>query len=399
MAGATIDHMISLTILIAALLIAMMTFNGMFASAIEYDSNRQVANKAVDLMNSICLSPGSPVDWGETGDPVLGFGLQDPDIGGYAISPYSIMRLNTASDDSQLVYYGGTDSFYNNVSTSFGHGILTPIGDCVNYTFASELLGVNGTYGFSCDIEPTLNVAVTQVTTTPHLTLNVQVQGSGMPLSYATLNSYLFEIKQGDLSIVPHQNTTKTDSSGSVSLEFPGITDGEPVYSFTAYVTLSGLNGVGFLTNNTISDDSFIVPLVEDYDEGRLLLTHSWEILNPGEPAAVFYNADFFILTSDFSIQEYDLDCSGHLTFGQGFNSVPTQIPASEVGLLVVSYKANNEVGNIIVPWGVGALGVSASFGGSFGSASSDFVATEVRQVTIDGIAYQVKVSAWKLGN
>jgi hypothetical protein len=170
------------------------------------------------------------------------------------------------------------------------------------------------------------------------------------------------------------------------------------VYSFTTYVSLGGLDGVGYHINNTISDDSFIVPLVEDFEEGKLLLTHSWEITNPGEPAAVFYNADFFILTSDFQVQEYDLDCSGHLTFGVGFNYVPTQIPSSEVGLLVVSYKANNKVGSIIVPWGVGALGVSASFSAGIGSSSDyDFVATELRQVKIDGISYQVKVSAWSL--
>jgi len=395
-AGATIDHMISLTILIAALLVAMTTYNNMFATAVDYDRNRQVATKAADLMNTICLSPGNPTDWGETNASVLGFGLQDPRVGGYALSPYSIMRLNTASDDSQLVYYGGTDTYYNNISTNYGHAILTPIGDCVNYTTAAELLGINGTYGFSFDVTPTLDVKVSQVATEP-LTLNVTVTGSGLPLSGATLKYHLFEIKQGDLTIVSYSNVTQTDWSGSADIEFSGIDYANPVYSFTVYVSLGGVNGVGYYINNTIDDDSFIVPLIEDFDLGKLILTHSWEISNPGEPAAVFYNADFFILTSDFQVQEYDLDCSGLLTFGVGFNSVPVQIPPSEVGLLVVSYKANNKVGNIIVPWGVGALGVSASFGGGIGSADYDFVATELRQVTINGISYRVKVSAWSL--
>jgi len=102
MAGATIDHMISLTILIAALLVTMTIYNGMFSTAVDYDRNRQIANKAVDLMNTICLSPGNPTDWGATNDSVLGFGLQDPQAGGYALSPHSIMRLRT-SNDSQLI--------------------------------------------------------------------------------------------------------------------------------------------------------------------------------------------------------------------------------------------------------------------------------------------------------
>jgi len=100
-------------------------------------------------------------------------------------------------------------------------------------------------------------------------------------------------------------------------------------------------------------------------------------------------------------LQQFDLNCSGHLNSGEGFPDVGTQIPSSEVGLLVISYMKNpNQMGSIIVPWGVGALGVSASFDGGFGSSSGyDFVATELRQVTINDISYQVKVSAWKLGS
>jgi hypothetical protein len=103
--GATIDHMISLIILIAALLIAMTTYNQMFATAVDYDQNRQVATKAADLMNTICLSPGNPTDWGRTDSSLLSFGLQDPEAGGYALSPYSVMRLNAVSDDNPLVHF------------------------------------------------------------------------------------------------------------------------------------------------------------------------------------------------------------------------------------------------------------------------------------------------------
>jgi hypothetical protein len=401
-AGATIDHIISVTILIAALLVAMVTYNHMFATAVDYDRNRQVANKAVDLMNTICLSPGNPADWGATNKSVLGFGLQDPQEGGYALSPYSIMRLNTARNDSQLVYYEKTGMFYNNISTNYGHAILTPLGDCINYTTAAELLGVNGTYGFSIDITPTLDVSVTEVSTDPWLTLNVSVRGSGLPLSGATLNYYLFTVTKIDESDYPiigvYSDVAQTDSSGSADIEFPAVTGNDPVYSFIAYVNLGGINGVGYLTSNTISNDEFIIPLIEDYDEGKLIFAHSWEILFPGQPAEVKYNATFYILTSDFQLQPFDLNCSGHLNSGYGFPFTRTQIPSSEVGLLVISYMKNpNQMGSIILPWGIGALGVSASFGTGFGSSGYDFVATELRQVTIDGISYQVKVSAWSL--
>ena len=97
MAGATIDHIVAVTLLLSAMLVSMMMYNGLFTSALEYDRNRQVANKAVDLINTICLSPGSPPDWGETNDTVLGFGLQDPDASGYTLSPYSMMRMSSSA--------------------------------------------------------------------------------------------------------------------------------------------------------------------------------------------------------------------------------------------------------------------------------------------------------------
>jgi hypothetical protein len=86
MAGASIDHIISLTILIAALMIAMMSFNQMFSSAVIYETNTQVASKAVDIINTVCLSPGNPADWGATDDDVLVWS-QDHVVGGYALSP------------------------------------------------------------------------------------------------------------------------------------------------------------------------------------------------------------------------------------------------------------------------------------------------------------------------
>ena len=397
--------MVSVTILIAALLVAMMTYNGLFASAFDYDRNRQVANKAIDIMNTICLSPGSPIDWGETNSSVLGFGLQDPQEGGYTLSPYSIMRLTTSNSSgySQIVEYPPDSGiFYNNISTNYGHAILIPLGDCINYTTAAELLGVNGTYGFSVDITPTLDVVVSQVETDP-LKLNVEVRGSGMPLSGATLNYFLFSVENigNDPWIYAYSGVEYTDTSGSADIVFSEIDDNEPVYSFTVYVSLGGFNGVGYYTTNTISNDVFIIPLVEDYDEGKLILAHSWEILFPGQPAEVKYNATFYILTSDFQLQQFDLNCSGHLNSGEGFPDVSTQIPSSEVGLLVISYMKNpNEMGSIIVPWGIGVLGVSASFSAGIGSSSDyDFVATELRQVTIDGISYLVKMSAWSLGD
>jgi len=407
--GATIDHMISVTILIAALLVSMLIFNGLFAAAVDYDRNRQVANKAIDIMNTICLSPGSPIDWGETNDTLLGFGLQDPEVGGYTLSPYSIMRLNTGSSSggSQIVYYPKTDSYYNNISANYGHGVLIPLGDCVNYTDAAELLGVNGTYGFSIDIIPILEVSVSQVPVSPpqnHLILKVDVRGSGLPLSGATLSYSLFHVGKGSTypSIASYSGVNQTDSSGSAVIEFDEVDESNDAYSFIVYVSIGGVTGNGYYTHNTLGDDhQLVIPFIEDYDQGTVIIAHSWDVQGAGTPPVpeIKYNATFFALTSDFQFQQIEIvNSTGHLLYGWGNPYFVTQLPVSEVGLLVISYKRDaTRMGTVIMPWGIGTLGVATSFDSGFGSSGYDFVATELRQVTINGVSYQLKVSTWSL--
>jgi hypothetical protein len=406
--GAAIDHMISVTILILALLVAMTTFTGMFATAADYDRNRKVANKAVDIMNTICLSPGNPVDWGETDAPVLGFGLQDPESGGYTLSPYSMMRLQTSdsSGSSQLVEYPpGSGEFYNNMSGKFGHGIYTPIGDCVSNSEVAELLGLNGMYGFSLDIVPTLDVRIYQIDTKP-LKLKVEVYGAGIPLSDATLNCHLFQVVKGDdvyPAIATYTHVTQTNSSGVVNVVFPEVTDNDPSYTFTVYANIGGLNGVGYFTHNTIADGDpqYIIPLIKDFDSGEVYIAHNWLFDSP----EVKYNATFFILTPDFQLQNFPIEpieaSTGHLNYGAGFPFSAIEVPDSEVGFLVITYrKSATEMGNVILPWGVGTLGISVYFDDAgIDSSGYHFVATELRQVTIDNISYHVKVSTWSLSS
>ena len=71
----------------------------------------------------------------------------------------------------------------------------------------------------------------------------------------------------------------------------------------------------------------------------------------------------------------------------------------SLIGFLFVSYEWGNRVGSIAMPWGLGTLGVSPSFGTESELETRKFVATELRQVTINGVAYQIKVSTWSLSN
>jgi hypothetical protein len=219
-----------------------------------------------------------------------------------------------------------------------------------------------------------------------------------MPLGGAALKYCLFDVERGSPypSIAMYSDVDQTNSSGSVDIEFPIAADS--VYSFVVYVSLGGVNGVGYYTYNTVDDSTFVVPLIEGYEGNNvdLILAHSWEFLHPSEEATVNYNASFYTLTSDFQLQQCVIpNYVGSLNSIAG-SPITTQIPASETGLLVISYVDDDgALGSVVVPWGVGALGVSASFGGD--PTGYDFVATELRQVTIDGVSYQVKVSTWSL--
>jgi hypothetical protein len=256
-----------------------------------------------------------------------------------------------------------------------------------------------------------LDVSISKVYGYGHLALKVDVTGSGLPLSGATLNHYLFHVvKDGSSTIVPYVGVNSADASGSLLLEYEDIDEVDDAYHFMTYASLSGLTGVGYYSQDDIGGlPEFIVPLIANYDTGSVILAHSWGVHNSTEPPvpAVDFNATFFVLTQDFQLQQVEIENStseetGKLNYGGGGGEkwyVTTGLPSSEVGLLFVTYKWNNYVGSVVLPWGIGTLGVHSSFGSEFGSGGYDFVATELRQVTIDGISYQVKVSAWKLGD
>lgn len=398
MAGSTIDHMVSVTVLIAALVLTMGLYNQMLASAIEYESHRQVTIKAVDLIDTTCLNPGNPHDWGQSNSTPLGFGLQDPESAGYILSGYSIMRLRT-SPYSKPVYYNKTGEYYNNYSLGQGGSLLVPLGSCINYTEVATLMGVNGSYGFQITISPTINITISQIPES-YLILKVEARGPGLPLDGATLKYHMYQVGGGGgnvPSLKTYSGNSQTDSAGSALIEFPSI-DPEDSYAFIVYASLGGLNGVGYHSNDALSGyPEFIIPLIKNLKDGTVIIAHSWDVHNYGPPVPdVHYNATFFVLSEDFEMSQIQiLNSSGHVNYGEGKPYTTTQVPASESGLLLISYRWGNLFGNVLVPWGISTLGVSATFGGD--PSGYTFVATELRQVLVKEMAYQVKLAVWSL--
>jgi hypothetical protein len=62
---------------------------------------------------------------------------------------------------------------------------------------------------------------------------------------------------------------------------------------------------------------------------------------------------------------------------------------------LIVTYQSNNEYGVVLMPWGLSSMAFPVTFGED--SSGKEWVATDIRQVVVNTVAYQVKLEMWSL--
>ena len=403
MTGSTIDHLVSLMVFLGAILLFMGLFNQTIQTAILYQRHRALATKCSDLLDNMLLNPGVPLDWGKSNCTPTGFGLQDPEFTQYRLSPFSLMRL--MSSTGSPVYYPKTGLTYSNITMGFGNFLLVPYTKAINYSTAARLLGTNGTYGFQLTITPIVTVSISETQPKNPLKISVQVAGKGFPLSNAVV-SYCFltvSLTGGEGAYpaytIKYGNTT-TDAKGSVLLEFAEVKDDKVCYAFIAYAHLSGLMGVGYHERVT-SDKQYIVPFIDDLALRRVLIAHSYDVHYFEPPnAALSYNATFVLLTEDFTLREMPMENStgktGRVNYGVGWPYGVVTIPTYNPGILVITYrKSAVEGGIILMPWGISSMAFPISFGGD--PIGKEWVATDIRQVLVNSIAYQAKLALWSL--
>jgi hypothetical protein len=396
MTGVTIDHLVATTVFIAAIVLFIGLFTQTLQAAILYQQNRHVALKASDLLDNILLSPGYPYNWGETNDTLSCFGLQKPGTSGYTLSTFALMRLISLSGES-VEYPQGSGNWFNNISMGPGGYLFIPISDSINYETASRLLGINGTYGFQLSIAPIIEVSISEHQTKP-LILRVKVSGPGSSLNGASLSYYLFTACTGP-SVELSTGTAQTNEVGVAYLDFT-FDGAATTYTIIVYARLSGLLGLGYYTHKTFLQGAGVIPFIVDYNIGKVYLAHSWDLQDTGTPVPnYFYNAKFLRLTEDFEFQEWPIaNSTGQINYGGGGGQYyygETTLPTEHVGFLLVTYRSGNQYGMSIMPWGIGTLAVSTLFGGN--PAGNVWTATDLRQVTVDQIAYQAKITCWSL--
>jgi hypothetical protein len=398
MTGTTIDHMVSLVVLITVLIVSMGAFGQIITAAVTYQQNHEISMKAAELTNTLLLSSGDPNSWGRSDNLPLAFGLQDSDVGGYSLEAFALSRL---SSRMPLVYYGKTGLWYSNNSLG-EQSLLVPVANTVNYTAMARLLGVEGSYGFKLTVTPTLNVSLSELNLNP-LTLKVEVKAPTGMIGDAALSYFVCQAvpQAGQVpSIRTISGANRTDLEGSATLEFSSVDGSRDAYSVVVYARAGGLSGVGYTCRNSLGDNK-IVPLIESFENRSILLAHNWDLRSFPPPVEVLYfNATFLILAQDFRLSEIRMTDSGgfaregQVNYGEGYSHVRVQIPSRNAGILIVAYSSGDYSGIALMPWGISVLGFSTVFGGD--ASQADWVAIEPRQVSISMISYQAKVAVWK---
>jgi hypothetical protein len=389
---------VSLIVLLGALLLFVGLFNQTIQTAVSYQRDRNVATECSGLLDSILLSPGYPLDsntttfWGRTNSTPTIFGLQDPEFTQYELSPFSLMRLNYSQGSP--VYYSKTLTYYSNNTTGSGASLLVPFNEVVNYSTVAGLLGVNGTYGFSLTITPIVTININQIQATP-LNLTVTATGNGYPLANANLSYCIINVtgqtQYPSYGII--SGTSMTNSAGQTFLNFSGIDGTQASYAVIVYASLNGLVGVGYQIHNLYSTD-YAVPLIGDFSNGSVLLAHSLDVYGGGSSTVMGYNATFILLAQDFTLQQLQLaNASGSISAGT-YNT--TAVLTNDTGILAVAYETNlTSSGVVLMPWGTSSLSFPVVFGGN--PLAKEWVATDIRQVTVNGVSYQAKLALWSL--
>jgi hypothetical protein len=397
----SIDHMVSLVLFLAVILIFTGLFNQTIQTAVIYQQHSALSTKNSDLLDYMLLSPDK---WSAKNitSTLTSFGLQDQDLSQYQLSPFSLMRLESATTPVQYEM-DGQNKTYSSITMGFGQYILVQYSEVMNYSYASKLLGVNGSYSFVLTISPTVNVAISRSQSTPMLSFSLNVTGPGLPLAGAIVNYCLVTVTGRNAPNKPLYNiysgTTSTNAAGLANVTFSGVDVTQKSYALIASASLSGVSGVGYYSNS-LCNSTYIVPLISNFENHKINLAHSWGILNAsgghsGDPGDLCYNATF-LRAGDMTemLLNNGTGQAGELNAQQlpphTYDNVT--LDSNSLGVLVVPYSLNSSASGIVVmPWGFSSLGFSVSFGAQ--PDRQEWISTDMRQVLVNSVPYQAKLS------
>jgi hypothetical protein len=396
MSGVSVDHVVSLIILLAAICLFIGLFDQTLSVALDYQRNTTTAKECDDLLDEILLTPSTPL----SGTPTL-FGMQDSTLTTYNLDPFSLMRLDSSAGTP--ITYQKTGETYSSVTTTPNNYLLYPYSDMINYSTASALLGLQRTYGFQLSFSPTVNVTITQISTNP-LTLSLTARGTGFPLANATVNYLLLPISLStnypEFETVANQmGETQTNQLGTTSVTFSNFYPSPNLsYAFVACAYLDGISGIGYYVNSPVGKEG-IVPFLDPLSTLDVTLANSNDVpATSTNVDSLSYNSTFIFESENYAFEQTSIGSSnsfGSVKSGSGNSPVSITMSSYTPGILVVAYKNSGNSGVVMVPWGFSSLGFSLTFGGT--PINQAWIATDLRQVEINGVSYQATLSLWSM--
>jgi hypothetical protein len=268
----------------------------------------------------------------------------------------------------------------------------------INYSEAAKMMGINGTYGFSLTISPTIEVSVSETSHNP-LIVSVLAKGTGFPLSNAIVTYCLIVSNGIDPPAFPSLNlyygNSTTDLTGAVSLNLQSYVNQKP-YFILVQVSLSAVSGTGYLGNSYNSTS--IIPIISSFESRSIILAHSFSVNNQGYNGNLTYTS-IFLRAKDMiqtTLDNGDLEVNGILYCDAAPPHQADQIVIDPDlnGVLVVAYsKSASETGIVVMPWGLSSLGFTATIGGQY--TNLDWISTDMRQVQVNDVPYQAKLALW----
>jgi hypothetical protein len=401
MSGTNIDHIVSIIVFLASMLIFIGLFSQTVETAVSYQQHSSSATKAGDLLDNLLLNPGNPsnwsqTDWNQQAKIPTELGLQDPEFTQYQLSPFSLMRLYSTAGTT-VNYQGQT---YVNSTIRSGSSLLVPSNQTIDSSLAAKMMGINGTYGFSLSVSPTIEVTVSEVTFSP-LNVSIIVSGQGFPLANAAISYCLITATGSNPPAYPsltlNYGTALADAAGKAYLDLSSYVTSQNSYALLATASLSGISGIGYF-NHPLPPSASVVPLISSFENRTVLLAHSYSIGSMGYSGDLSYRAIFLRATDMMqgTLNNSDVTETGVLKItpspGHVYDTV--NIVPNETGILAIAYsKSGTETGVILMPWGLSSLGFSVTSGGQY--RNQNWVSTDMRQVLVDGVAYQAKLAIW----
>jgi hypothetical protein len=263
----------------------------------------------------------------------------------------------------------------------------------INYSIALNLLGLKGTYGFQLTFTPTVNVSVTQTSSNP-LTFILNARGTGFPLAQAQVNCILIPIdftsQCPEFGAPLYKSSTTLNTGSTPPIAFPSSS---PAFVFVAYAYLDGISGIGYCVSSPPVGSESIIPFVNPLSQLSVTLANSNDVpTTSGSASTLFYNSSFIFESQNYAFEQTPIG-NGSVTSGQGNSPGSITMGGYTPGIIAVAYKNADNSGVALLPWGLSSLGFSLTFGNS--PINQSWIATDMRQVQINSVSYQVTLSLW----